>query len=167
MRRLSYLAYGSNLHLVRLARRAPSARALVLVELEGWSLRFHKRGRDGSGKCNLLRTGLAQDAAYGVLYEIAASDKLALDRAEGPGYREAELEIAYSGKRLRVFTYLARGSHVEETLKPFDWYKALVLAGARAHGMPVEYLRAIEQIEERLDSSTARVQRYRSMLLQG
>ena len=54
---LYYLAYGSNLHPVRLTERVPSARFLGLTSLFGYQLRFHKRHEpDGSGKCNMYHT---------------------------------------------------------------------------------------------------------------
>ena len=55
--RLLYFAYGSNLHPTRLGDRAPSVELVGTAVLEGHALRFHKRGADGSGKCNALATG--------------------------------------------------------------------------------------------------------------
>ena len=49
---LLYFAYGSNLHPERLRERVPSAESLGVARLEAHVLRFHKRGRDGSGKCD-------------------------------------------------------------------------------------------------------------------
>nr|MDQ2697092.1 gamma-glutamylcyclotransferase [Pseudomonadota bacterium] len=82
---LKYFAYGSNLHPLRLRERVPSATVLGVAELAGWRLRFHKRGQDRSGKCNIIPTGRSGDRVIGVIYAMAAADKDKLDAAEGLG----------------------------------------------------------------------------------
>jgi hypothetical protein len=47
-----YFAYGSNMETARLRERMPSAKPLGVAKLSGHELRFHKRSKDGSGKCN-------------------------------------------------------------------------------------------------------------------
>jgi len=51
--KLNYLAYGCNLHPVRLQKRVPSAVFTGMVELHGRILSFSKRSVDGSGKCTI------------------------------------------------------------------------------------------------------------------
>ena len=161
---LYYLAYGSNLHPPRLRERVPSAEPLGVVTLSGWTLRFHKRSEDGSGKCNLVHTGQKGERAYGVVYRILAREKVRLDRAEGLGlgYREHSLELPEFG---RAFLYLATDSHIDETLRPYDWYKAFVLAGAEHHGLPADYRRAIEAVPHQPDPDPQRTLAARSILL--
>ncbi len=161
---LKYLAYGSNLHPPRLRERVPSAEPLGVVSLPGWSLRFHKRGEDGSGKCNLVYTGQEAESAFGVVYRIDAREKVRLDRAEGLGlgYREHSLELAGHG---RVFFYLAMEGHVDDSLQPFDWYKAFVLAGAEYHGLPRDYCHLIESVPHEPDPDVERTLAARSILL--
>ena len=72
---LYYLAYGSNLHPVRLSERVPSAELLGVVELREYRLVFQKRGWDGSSKCTLVRTGETSVGAYGAMYAIDAIHK--------------------------------------------------------------------------------------------
>lgn len=59
---MRYFAYGSNLCVRRLRRRVPSARALGPARLDGWTLRWHKRGEDGSGKCSIARPDAGSSA---------------------------------------------------------------------------------------------------------
>ena len=80
---LYYLAYGSNLHPMRMTQRVPSARFIGKVEMRGRQLAFHKHSNDGSGKCLLYSEQGDDQVAHGVLYEINGSEKAALDRAEG------------------------------------------------------------------------------------
>jgi len=141
-----YVAYGSNLHPLRLTERASSARLIATSFLPNWSLHFHKRSKDGSGKCNILPGG---DGIHVAIFDISVEDKLLLDKIEGlgRGYSETLLSIPDIGE---CVTYVAQQSHIDGSLAPYDWYKELVLMGARAHGFPDDYsqrissLRAIE-----------------------
>jgi len=145
---LKYFAYGSNLHPLRLGKRAPSGRALGVAHLEGYALRFHKRGKDGSAKCGIELTSDRNARVVGVVYEIATDDKARLDRAEGVGvgYHSVELAVRSEREHHRVHTYIADPGQVDDTLLPFSWYKAYVLHGARFHGLPPAYIEAIERI---------------------
>jgi gamma-glutamylcyclotransferase len=70
-----YLAYGSNLHPLRLTLRVPSARVIGVVEMPGYMLEFHKRSIDGSGKCLIYTEQGEHHKMYGVLYEFDAREK--------------------------------------------------------------------------------------------
>lgn len=146
MSTLLYLAYGSNLHPVRLGERVPSARLLGPVALPGLRLAFHVRGRDDSGKGNLVAcTGAAP--AYGAVYEIAAEDKPALDRHEGDSYRVTTVEVTLGGTRRSCFTYVGHHACIDDTLRPYDWYRNIILLGARYLAAPAPYLDMISRVE--------------------
>ena len=51
-----YFAYGSNMLTARLRERMPSCKPLGIAKLPGHALRFHKRSKDQSGKCNAFAT---------------------------------------------------------------------------------------------------------------
>lgn len=135
-----YAAYGSNLHPRRLGRRISSAEFVGTSFLSDWSLHFHKRGADGSGKGNVLSGG---DGVHVAIFEISVDDKHILDGIEGVGYTAAVLEVPAFGD---CVSYIAEESHIDGTLEPYDWYKQLVLIGARAHGFPASYLNRIDSI---------------------
>ena len=63
--------------------RAPSAISRGVATVPGFVVRFHKVGKDGSGKCTLIETADEAAIAFGVLYEIADAGCENLDRAEG------------------------------------------------------------------------------------
>ena len=132
-----YAAYGSNLHPLRLAKRVSSAEFVGTSFLPRWSLHFHKRGADGSGKGNVLSGG---DGVYVAVFEISPDDKLILDRIEGVGYSATLLKVPEFGD---CVSYVADESHIDGTLEPYDWYKKLVLIGAQTHGFPATYLNRI------------------------
>lgn len=138
-----YAAYGSNLHPARLADRLPSARLLGTGQLQGFSLCFHKRSRDASGKCSIAA---GSDGVYCAIFDISRKDKLALDHIEGvgSGYARTSLSIPPFG---HCSSYIAQASYVDDALRPYDWYKALVLAGARVHDFPDAYIKRIESVQ--------------------
>ncbi len=139
-----YFAYGSNMLTERLQRRCPSARPLGAASAPGFSIRFVKRGADGSGKATLVSLGADEPLAHGVLFEIARHDLPSLDRAEGNLYRRDDLfsvVAAIDGSAVIASTYRALPEACDATLLPFDWYLALTLAGAHQHALPAPYIR--------------------------
>jgi hypothetical protein len=150
--KLFYFSYGSNMSTARLQNRIASAVPVTV----GWTgehrLRFHKRGRDGSGKCDIEFTRQERDRVFGVVFEIAASDKLILDRFEGlgNGYDDKRIIITTAqDHQVEVVTYFA--THIDASLKPFGWYKEHVLRGMREHALPAYYIAATELIESIAD----------------
>lgn len=160
-------AYGSNLSRERLRRRAPSARFLGSARLRGYELRFHKRGADGSGKADVFRTDRPEDVVWGALFEIDGRHKDDLDRYEdlGRSYREARLPVRTPDDGVvRAFTYLALPSAIEPGLKPFAWYRAFLVRGARERGLPTEWIEALESVEVKQDPDAERARRNRRIL---
>lgn len=152
MTTLRYAAYGSNLHPHRLRRRVPSATLLGSAFVAEGSLRFHKQGMDGSGKCDLVESGAG---AYVAVYSMAASEKPLLDRYEhvGIGYNTARLEVRGFGE---CFTYRASESHIVDGLAPYCWYAEMVLTGCIAHGFPDDYLDMVRAVAPLRDPNAAR-----------
>ena len=141
-----YFAYGSNLSSarVRQADRAPSARLVGVASLSSHTLTWCKRGADGTGKCTLAHSGNRADGVWGVLWEIDDGDVARLDAIEGPGYERVEVTITTGNQKMSAFTYLAHSTHVDSTLRPAGWYRDLVIAGAREHGLPAAWIRRLE-----------------------
>ncbi|MEE4378216.1 MAG: gamma-glutamylcyclotransferase family protein [Candidatus Competibacteraceae bacterium] len=145
---MNYFAYGSNLHPARLQQRTPSCRALGIARLPGFALRFHKRGRDGSGKGNAFHTGNPNDQVWGAIYSLAAEEKPRLDQAEslGQGYDVITQSLVSSlGVVHDVFFYVADPAYIDDALWPYTWYKELVVRGARKHRLASAYIEQIEQ----------------------
>jgi gamma-glutamylcyclotransferase len=157
METLRYFAYGSNMLPARLLARVPSARFEAVVRLDGYVLSFCKTGGDGSGKCNLLKSVAGGAHAYGVIYRICANEKPVLDKIEGPRYDVVDLDIVIEVARVRAFAYLADEVHMDEQLRPYDWYKAFVLEGAKTHGLPADYVAFLDRVQagEDLDRDRA------------
>jgi len=145
---LHYLAYGSNLHPVRLGERVPSARLLGTVELRERALRFSKRSVDGSAKCTIDPGGPSQ-SVHGAVYRIDQSHRTVLDGIEGlgVGYAEQRETVTVDGQAVDAFYYVATADYLDDKLQPYHWYKSLVLAGARYHGFPPQYIAELEETE--------------------
>ncbi|GJL66704.1 MAG: hypothetical protein NPIRA05_16750 [Nitrospirales bacterium] len=163
---LYYLAYGSNLHPVRLRERVPSAELLDVVELKHYRLSFHKRGQDRSSKCNLVRTGEESDEVYGGIYQIDSAHKPMLDRFEGKGkgYHDSQLTVEFHGQEYSCLTYLAQPSYIEHSLKPFHWYKELIVLGAKHLRFPNAYVRSIESIDSVEDPDEERRMQHQELI---
>jgi cation transport regulator ChaC len=161
-----YFAYGSNMSVRRLRQRVSSARPLGRSILEGHDLRFHKMGRDHSGKCDAFFTDKPGDAIYGVVYRLAPADKLVLDRIEGlgAGYAEKRVCVALAhGGELEAVTYVA--TIMDSSLQPFCWYKTHVLVGARDAALPAAYVNRIRAVDVRRDPNRRRRAREESVHL--
>ena len=154
---MHYFAYGSNMSLQRLRARVPSAQPLGTYRLQAHELRFHKVGRDGSGKCDAFHTSDPEHIVMGVLFDIDQFEKAHLDQVEGVGAGYAEKQVYLLGTRgpeVVAFTYVA--TRIDCFLKPFTWYKHHVLTGARESLLPGEYIRAIERVESVRDRDKVR-----------
>ncbi len=144
----------------RLTDRVPSARAVTIAQLHKHKLKFHKKSKDGSAKCDAEYTNNTEDVVYGVVFQISASEKPELDIKEGlrKGYEEKSVSvIAQNGETLDAVTYYA--TNIDPSLKPYDWYKEHVIRGAREHGLPPEYIATINEINSMPDPDTEKYDR--------
>ena len=148
----------------RLRQRVPSARPIGIAPLSGWDLRFHKRSQDGSGKCNLVRSKESGATVHGVVFEIDPSEKQQLDEVEGLGYRCEDLKVRIGAEVLTVYTYLAEARFLDDSLLPYGWYRDLVVAGAREHGLPEDYVEKLLAVQVRTDPNTKRDAENRRLL---
>jgi hypothetical protein len=149
---MRYAAYGSNLHPLRLTERVSSAQLIGIGYLPHWSLCFHKRSKDNSGKCSIHIGGVGVHFA---IFELNAEDKLTLDSIEGVGVGYSEILLSIPGFG-HCSSYIAEKSHVDDSLQPYDWYKELVLEGMRFHVFPDHYLKLVDSIAAISDPDSKR-----------
>jgi hypothetical protein len=142
---LVHFAYGANMVTARMRERVPSATPIGIGRLVGHALRWDKRSPvDGSGKCDAEATDRDEDTVWGVLFTLAECDKPALDAAEGldAGYTEKQVKILTECGPITAITYCAVDK--DPTLRPYHWYKDLVITGAREHALPNRYRSRLE-----------------------
>ncbi len=151
-----YFAYGSNMLSRRLRARTPSATATGVGYLSGRRLTFDKVSTDGSGKCDIEPTPHPTDRVYGVVFEIIVGEKAALDAAEGlgKGYCDEQVTIITSSGNVEAVAYVATAK--EPALRPYHWYKALVVAGAAEHALPKPYVEWLRTVDSKPDPKPAR-----------
>ena len=142
-----YFAYGSNMLTERLKARCPSTKAIGRAFADGMAIEFSKRSKDGSGKATLSMK--ADCITPGVLFEIPKTERVKLDGHEGvgKGYERCDafpVRPVDGDGTIIAFTYLA--TDMDSSLKPYEWYLALVIAGACEHGLGEAYLSSLRRI---------------------
>jgi hypothetical protein len=130
--------------------RVPSARYVDNAVLAGYVLRFNKVSKDGSSKANIVPCESPGAMVCGVLYELDESDRAKLDKAEGlgRGYDLVATEVQTTSGVENAFTYLASQNAVDDDLKPYSWYKRIVLRGAKQNHLPDDYIRDLRAMDE-------------------
>jgi len=144
-KKVAYFAYGANMSTGWLKRYVPSAKPLGHAKLLDKRLVCNKKSKDGSGKANLANS--IGDAVWGVLYEIDSTELDKLDRVEG-GYTRVRLDvITNQGSSIKAYVYIS--FELTDDARPHDWYKELMVKGAREHQLPPFYMKYLEQIHSK------------------
>jgi hypothetical protein len=163
-----YFAYGSNMLPARLSGRCPSARVHAVSFAKDYALEFSKLSTDGSGKATLVQCRGA--SVPGVLFEIDCREQSALDAHEGAGlgYDRVDdfwVEAAPTGERVCSTTYIA--TETEIRLQPFDWYLAVVIAGALHHGLDALHITQLRACGHQIDPHASRRTRLQAIEAMG
>jgi len=161
-----YLAYGSNLHPIRLSKRIPSAKYISVIKVLGYDLKFNKVGIDQSGKCNIERTGNKYNTVYFALYEIEDNEKKELDEIEscGHGYEVQYIDLVLNHQLITAFTYVAMNKYINNDLLPFSWYRSLILLGMKHHSLDECYIHEIEKVSPIEDNDLKRVKKNTALI---
>ncbi len=149
-----YFAYGSNMLEERLRKRCPSAIFCGIAYVCGYELRFNKRSKDCSGKANIVKIKNNKNKLYGVIFKINKNELSKLDKAEGNGYERKDDFIVVkvnNNQEIIVTTYFAKRGAINENLKPYHWYKQLILWGAIKAKLPNNYLAKLVAIKAERD----------------
>jgi hypothetical protein len=143
---------------------APSATFVAIGRIPGYVFRFNKKSDDDSGKGNIVQTGSPADEVWGVVFEVSDAERTALDRSEG-GYVPTDIDVLTETGTFHCVTYIARPDRVDDSLKPYAWYKAFVVRGAEEHGLPPASLAQLAALEAVADLDPARDAKQRALLL--
>ena len=155
-----YFAYRSNMLTERLQKRCPGATAIGMAVANNYCLRFSKRSTDSSGKATLVAS--PGEKVHGILFRIFDIERDSLDKAEDypNGYsRNDGFQVTRDSNSSLVdaTTYLA--TKIEPNLLPYDWYRALVLAGAIQHGLPDSHIETLCKTAWKSDANACRPSR--------
>jgi gamma-glutamylcyclotransferase len=140
-----YFAYGSNLHHAQLIKRCGQLSASDepprLVRLPNYRLAFNLDGGDGEVYANIITPG---NGVLGVIYRCNAAALAKLDVYEA-GYDRLEVTVVdEQGYSLPAIAYIAQAANVSAERRPAAEYLQNILTGARAHSLPLDYIREIE-----------------------
>ena len=115
----------------------------------GYRLRFNLEGRPKGKAAPANIFPDVNGELWGVLYRITRAGLVRLDASEGvPGrrYRHLWLEAEdIDGQPLTAVTYVADG--LEADGNPSLRYISLLREGARAHGLPEQWLRFLDEVK--------------------
>ena len=145
--RVLYFAYGSNMLKARLCSRIGSVKAIGRAFLKDKKVLFNKRSVDGSGKANLVAS--LGDVTWGVLYEISVQDLDTLDKVES-GYDRISVQVwDLDGNIVEAVSYVS--TNLTDDPVACKTYKELVVAGAREHNLPQDYIDYLERLPAKSD----------------
>lgn len=137
----------------RIKRRCQSARFVCVAKVGGHEIVFNKKSFDGSGKANIIKVDDGVEI-YGALFEIELNEQQALDNAEGRDYRRNDDFVVTrmdTGEQMSTSIYIAKADKTENNLRPYDWYKDVILAGAWQHQFPEQYVEQLNAIQSVVD----------------
>lgn len=145
-----YFAYGSNLNTAQMANRTSPLirREARQARLDGYRLAFNKKGRDGTGKANIVPDPAG--TVWGVVYLMTPEDLSKMDEyegvAEGHYHRKTVRVRVNDGVELDAVTYVASSAFVNDSLRPNYDYLQTILKGAREHKLPEDYIISIDRL---------------------
>lgn len=139
-----YFAYGSNMDPEQMRERAPGARALGAARLPDHRLALTRESLLGAAVATVEPA--PGDEVWGVLWDVTALDEARLDdyeEIERGGYRKAVAGVEIDGHRQTAMIYVAVPRRAR---RPSRGYVAGLVRGARAHGLPADYLLRLESL---------------------
>ena len=148
-----YFAFGSNLDRGRLHQHCPSARFVSAARLADHRLAFTIESRNTwhGGVADILAS--AGDEVWGALWVIDGAHAHALDEQEGvfrapPAYQRYRVSVELpAGDRVTCRAYQVVAPDLRG-FAPSPAYKATILRGARACGLPGAYIARLEAIAD-------------------
>jgi gamma-glutamylcyclotransferase (GGCT)/AIG2-like uncharacterized protein YtfP len=141
--RTLYFAYGSNLDMRQFRRRCPGSEVVGRARLPDYRLAFtrYSTKRKG-GVADIVPNPGAE--VWGALYHVDEPGMLALDEFENAprSYRRETVRVFDDeGVEREAVAYIA---HATGVFAPSRMYLGLIVNGAREHGLPDDYVAALE-----------------------
>ncbi len=138
-----YFAFGANMASRVLAARRVTPLSSEAASLPGYRLVFEERGLPVIEPAFASITRAAGETVHGVLMRLERADFDRIDATEGPAY--ALLEIDVAGRKSGAVTAIAfQSTRPVQGYLPSRRYLRILCDGAREHGLPGEYIRALE-----------------------
>ena len=151
-------AYGSNLCTQRIGSRVSTALPVTVGYVRQRKFTFHKKSVDGSSKADAAFAEASDECVWGVVYRLSVQQKRVLDTYVflGIGYDEERVDVVHETGRVQAWMYVARRSAIDSTLRPYSWYRDLIVAGALQHRLPEQYIHYLRSFEAIVDPDDRR-----------
>jgi hypothetical protein len=147
-----YIAYGSNLNLMQMAQRCPTAVCAGKAVLNHYELVF-RAGRNGGVATIQPKEGSCVPA---LLWQLKPKDEASLDIFEGHPvrYTKRMMEVQLGGRDVSAIVYVKAPGH--EAAYPSETYLNLIAEGYESAGFDPEILdAALKRTEEIMAEETA------------
>lgn len=140
-----YFAYGSNLDIDQMASRCPDSVIESAGEVHGWKFMINSRG---------VATIVADSSSvvHGLVWSISETDEDRLDVCERGAeefYSKSIIGVQH-GDTIQVEALVYLAANTAPGL-PKHGYLEQILAAARSHGLPVEYLDELNSWSKKVD----------------
>jgi gamma-glutamylcyclotransferase (GGCT)/AIG2-like uncharacterized protein YtfP len=135
---MRYFAYGSNMSTQLMGRVCPQAQPVGPAQLDGWRFIVMRRGYASV----VPQPG---SVVHGVLWQITPRDVAALNAFENIDsglYARRLLSVRRGARREPALVYV---SPERREGRPRPGYVAIVVAAARAWGLPADYVAALQR----------------------
>ena len=160
MGRVWYFAYGSNMQAATLrGRRGITWSRAIPARLVGWRFVCDKPPLFPGMResyANLVPEEGAE--TYGVLFELQADDLAHVELTEGVligNYRRVDVLAEPLGRGASVAAATLVTDARDAALAPSERYRALLVEGAREHGLPADWITFLEGLPARPESEEA------------
>ena len=151
---LLYFAYGPNLLSGRLQKSVPSAKALMKARLQDYKLVFNKKSRAKGAQANIEPA--PGKYAAGMLFSIKSNELKELKKAE-QGYSGRLMNVTdENGSSHEAWVFISKTIQAGSKPKIFNWYKALMLTGAKEHSLAMNDFTAVSDAETLFDTNLER-----------
>lgn len=148
MKKIYYIAYGSNLHIGQMAYRCPKATIIGTAELKDWRLMF-KGSKTGSYAT--IEPCIGESVPV-LVWELTKSDERSLDRYEGfpTFYFKQTIPVLVKGQEIEAMAYIMRLD--AKVGYPSDYYIQTLKHGYRDFGFDTNILyQALARCSEKWD----------------
>jgi gamma-glutamylcyclotransferase (GGCT)/AIG2-like uncharacterized protein YtfP len=132
-----YIAYGSNLNIVQMANRCPTAKVVGASVMKDWRLLFRGAHAGAVATVEPFKGG----SVPVLVWELTPTDELALDRYEGWPflYRKETVRIKLDGKTVKAMVYVMNEG--KPLGQPSCYYYSTILDGYKEAGFNLDILR--------------------------
>ena len=143
-----YFTYGSFMDIDNLRKHTPSAQFVCKALIPNWEVQFNYYSKNYMGGCTGIEPALNK-LVRGAVYEIPPDEMEHLDTVEGvPNgtyYRHPLMVVSEAGEPMLAHVY--RTTNPRGPFKPTKKYLKYMVDGAKALGLPQEYIAWFEEQE--------------------